>query len=316
MKMKTKILTVMVALALPGLAGATGYVVDPPARSLQCKQGENLKCGNSATYSADGIVAAAHASGFPADGEIASGGLNMYSPLNIEGEEKWNKTLVDKGKISISWQLTSPSKITQFAYFLTKPNWQKTLDGTNRLTRSSFADSPFCVVEGSSEPLQGLVTHECLLPESQGYQLVYAVANYAKEADGTNNTLYNIIDIDIDNVKLSTNPLIHSIWNKEIATIDREVLGTPITVHAGQTIRVRLFSNEGELTDLETHATPVAGEELYWSYAVAKAINARHSDIRAGVLHEDGNVYPEKDQINSIYTKSTSPLIHAEISFN
>jgi predicted carbohydrate-binding protein with CBM5 and CBM33 domain len=319
--MNKKKLTALIAFALTGAAWtsgclAAGYVIDPPSRALLCKQGENKSCDKFSTYIADSIIAPASANGFPVDGQLSSGGNQEFASLNKEGSELWKKTSLDKGKVGISWQFTSPSNITTFKYYLSKPDWQETLNSEKQLTRESFEATPFCEKSGSSQSLQGIVTHECQLPESHGYQLIYAVAELANRANGQVNKLYNIIDVDIDNIKTEANAAVHSKWNKEIATIDRLDRGEPVKVSAGTTVRVRFFSDRGELTEKEIRIALLPGEETHWSYYVATAINEKYSDIRAGVIQSNGDVYPEEHKANSIYVQSGNHLNHAEISFN
>lgn len=320
--MNKKILTTIAAFTLSGVAStgvshahAAGYVIDPPSRALLCKQGENKHCGNIVSYAADGITAPATSGGFPQDGQLPGGGMPEFSSLNREGATLWQKNLLNKGKAEISWQFTSPSRITDFKYYLTKPDWQDTLT-EGHLTRNSFEAAPFCEKTASGQSLQGVVSHECQIPDRHGYQLIYSVAEFAKESDGTVNHLYNVVDVDIDHVNVAENAAVHSNWNKEIATIDRLIRGKPVNVAVGETVRVRFFSDKGELSTMEARITLLPGEENNWSYYVATAINQKYTDIRAGVLHADGEVYPEKGKTNSIYVHASSPLNHAETSFH
>ncbi|CAI1711757.1 GlcNAc-binding protein A precursor [Serratia ficaria] len=317
--MKRKTLTVMVSLALSGLAvigncQASGYVVDPPARAVLCKQGENKQCDNASVYNADAIMAPQGASGFPVEGKLASGGLDSFRALNLEGEQ-WKQSSIAKGELDISWQLTSPTNATGFKYYLTQPDWQQSLDAGHRLTRASFEAVPFCEVSADPEQeLQGLITHHCRLPERDGHQLIYAVANLA--APGKGSSLYNVIDVNIDNAKAETYGVVNSQWNKEIATIDRLFNDKPLKVKAGDRVRVRFFDSQNERVEIESQITILAGEESQWSYYVAKQLNEKFHDIRAGVIQPNGQVAPEEDRPNSIYVGSDSALNHAEISFN
>ncbi|HHB1427536.1 TPA: lytic polysaccharide monooxygenase [Serratia odorifera] len=317
--MKRKTLTVMVSLALSGLAvigncQASGYVVNPPARAVLCKQGENAQCDNAAVYNADAIMAPQRALGFPADGTLASGGLARFRSLNQEGEQ-WQQTSVAKGELAISWQMTSPTNVSRFKYYLTQPDWQNSLDGGHRLTRASFEATPFC--EASADPaqeIQGLITHHCRLPERSGHQLIYAVADLA--ASGNGNSLYNVIDVNIDNARAASHGVVNSQWNKEIATIGRLFNDVPLKVKAGERVRVRFFDSQNERTERESQITILAGEESQWPYYVAQQLNEKFHDIRAGVMQADGQVTPREDRPNSIYVGSDSVLNHAEISFN
>lgn len=306
----------LVGLLVSGVAYSQGYVVDPPSRAAMCKQGKNNQCDNEAMYIADRVINSTAFSGdFPEDGRLASGGLLQFSSLNSERATRWEKNSLDKGNVDISWQFTAPSRVASYKYYLTKPDWQKRLDKANHLTRDSFASKPFCTQRGSDENVQGLVTHRCQLPDSQGYQLIYAVAEMESAASGSHERIYNVVDVDIDHIKIGRPTPVNSEWTKEIATIDQLVNGEPMIAPQGKTINVHFLSNEADKTARDLHVSLPAGEESAWSYYVAEMINGTYTRIRAGAMHDDGNVYPEKDRINSIYVKANNPITHAEISF-
>lgn len=309
------------AIALTGIlisstAWAQGYVVDPPSRAAMCKQGKNNQCDNEAMYIADQVINATAFNGdFPEDGRLASGGLLQFSSLNSERATRWEKNSLEKGDLDISWQFTAPSRVASYKYYLTKADWQKRLDKANHLTRDSFASKPFCTQSGSDESVQGLITHRCQLPDGLGYQLIFAVAEMAPGGNGNRDRIYNVIDVDIGRIKVGRPTPINSEWTKEIATIDRLVSGEPLIAPVGKTINVRFLSHDGDKTVRDIHLSLPEGEENTWSYYVAEMINGTHTRIRAGAMHDDGNVYPEKDRINSIFVKANSPITHAEISF-
>lgn len=316
MYMKRKTLTVMVSLALSGLAfigncQAGGYVSSPAARAQLCKAGENSHCGDAAKFQSGMIQSATTASGFPEANGIASGGLERYRELNTEDAEGWIKNQIAPGKLDLSWQITSPASFSGWKYFITKANWQHTLDANHQLSKASFEATPFCEVKGDAQQVQqGLITHHCQLPEHQGYQLIYAVAEMANPIDGKHMSIYNLIDVDINNGYVKQQVAVNDRWQKEIATIDRTD-----SVTSGDVIRARFFS-DNEQPSLETRITLLPDEESSWSYVVAQAINAQHKDIRAGVKQANGDINPEKGKINSIYVNAASNLTGAEISID
>ncbi|MCU5773241.1 lytic polysaccharide monooxygenase [Erwiniaceae bacterium BAC15a-03b] len=319
--MRKKTLAVMIPLALPGLIWAsqclaTGYVSEPPARNVLCKKGENKTCDNASLYASDYIIAATHASGFPEDGKIPSGGIEDYQSLNNEDEGLWQKTLINKGEVNISWQLTSPSNVVSWKYYITQSNWRESLNAQHQLTRESFDAAPFCEIKGNAQQQQGTVAHKCKLPERDGYQVIYAVADLAPQADGISRSIYNVVDVDIANVTAKKSLALNTPWKKEIATIDRADSHGLVTVKAGDVIRARFFSHDGELEKMEVRLTILPGEETTWSYHLARAINDKYKDIRAGVLNEHGDIVPESESINTIFVGEKSQLIHAEVSFN
>ncbi len=286
-------------------AVASSYVVSPAARAALCKTGENINCGDFAKFQPQLIASETTLSGFPQT-HIASGGLDRYQNLNTEGAERWHKTAVASGKFDISWQIVSPTKFAGWKYYITRADWQQTLDNKQQLTAASFEAKPFCEVAGDTAKVQqGLVTHHCQLPARHGYQLIYAIAN---DADGE--SVYNIIDVNVGKSAEHSSLADMTSWRKEIATID-----TPLKVKAGDVIHARFFGADEE-RNLETRVTIKAGEEQRWSAVLAEAINAEHSDIRAGVRDNAGDVAPSQNKINSIYVNEDSYLTGAVISVN
>lgn len=304
--MNTKILAAMVALAIPGIVGATGYIVEPPSRAAMCKQGENETCGKFVGYFADGLINEKAKADFPDNGKIASAGLINYSALDNESIA-WKSTTVNAGKINISWQMTSPTIVKAWKYYLTNQNWQSTHASKQQLTRESFESTPFCTENGDTQSaVQGIVTHQCQLPKRHGHQVIYAVADLA---DGAG-TMTNVIDVNVSHEQDHASTQRFSEWKKEIATIDR-----PLRSVAGKIVKVRFF-DDNEIPALETSVSLLSGEETDWSYAVARAINSKHQGVKAGVRQPDGNIVPVKGQINSIYVTSDNQITRAEIDLN
>jgi chitin-binding protein len=306
-----KRLAMYVALAQLGLfsvngASANGYVASPAARAHLCKTGENINCDIQTKYQSDQIISETTVSGFPDLNGIANGGLLKYQDLNKESEERWKKNNITPGSLNISWQITSPSHFSGWRYYITQPNWQKTLTGKHQLSTASFESQPFCQISSDvSKTQQGMVTHHCNLPNHNGYQLIYAVAD---QPNGQ--SIYNIIDVNIDksNTTITTTESIG--WEKEIATIDK-----PQKLKVGDIVRVRFFSDNEE-PHREIKIKIKSGEENNWAETVAMAINAQHSDIRAGVIEENGEVKPAPLKVNSIYVNNNSYLTGAVISIN
>lgn len=284
---------------------ANGYVVSPASRAQLCKAGENINCETQSKFQSDMIISERTLSGFPKINGIASGGLLKYQDLDKESKTRWTKNNIAPGALVIHWQITSPTQFTGWRYYITKPQWQQTLTG-GKLTTDSFEAKPFCQISADqTEVQQGAVEQKCQLPERQGYQLVYAVAD---QVDGQ--SIYNLIDVNIDKSNAGLTAFEAGSWNKELATIDN-----PLPVKEGDTIRVRFFSNN-EQPGIQTVVKIKAGEEKTWPFVVASAINAQHPDVRAGVLQKNGEVTPEREKINSIYTTQDSYLTGAVISIN
>lgn len=318
-----KTLTALVVLAPLGMlsihgASASGYVASPAARAQLCKTGDNIDCGNFAKFRSEIIKSATTASGFPTAKGIASGGIELYQPLNTEGSVRWSKTKIAQGPLDISWQITSPAHFSNWRYYITQPNWQQTLDAEQQLTAASFEATPFCDIKDDVTQLQqGLIAHHCQLPERSGYQLIYAVADLGTRADAQSESIYNLIDVQIEQVGAESTAVNKGRWTKEIATIDRLVIDTPVEINAGDVVRARFFGEQiGEMPEIEVRITVLPGEETSWSYAMANAINEQHPDIRAGVRQANGEVSPEEQKVNSIFVGQESNLYHAEITVN
>lgn len=304
----------LATLLASSTAWSHGYVMDPPSRAELCKLGEN-KCGNAERFLSDAIISLKGSSDFGASGTIASADNEMFDELNNESH-LWKTTAVGKGPLDISWQLTKPLRITAWKYYLTKPQWQNALSN-HRLTRESFSDSPFCEIPGDAlQDQQGLITHKCKLPETQGHQVIYAVADIASDQGQKAQHIANVVDVEVIEGQQHSNAAVHSIWQKEIGTIDRLVRNETLSLQAGDVVRVRFFDNTTEEIKREIQVTVLAGEETNWSEAVANTINQKYRDVRAGVMQKNGDVQVSKTQVNSIYVNSGSALQHVEITVN
>lgn len=108
----------------------------------------------------------------------------------------------------------------------------------------------------------------------------------------------------------------HPCMNKELGSLERAINGQKMSVVEGQTIRARFFSNETELPSKETRVTILPGEEAHWSYVLAKAINDQHPELRAGFLHDNGEITPEETRPNAVYAQDGNIISHVEVSFN
>ncbi|MEG3130455.1 lytic polysaccharide monooxygenase [Pantoea cypripedii] len=311
---KNKVAIALTTLLVSGMAWSQGYVMDPPSRAALCQQGEN-HCGYGERYRADEIITAAGKNDFATAGKIASAGNDEFDGLNTEGSH-WKKTVIGEGPLEISWQLTRPTQVSSWKYYLTDPNWQNAIGPGQRLSAENFNQTPFCTFAGDGKFHQGMITHQCTLPETQGYQLIYAVAELA-EADGhPSEKITNIIDVDVIKGQQHSDAAIHTHWQKEIGTLDHLIRGKPLKINAGDTIRVRFFDNVSEVPSREISVTVLPGEEASWSDTVANAINQKYQDVRAGVFQPDGDVQPEKGEINSVYVPQDNPLQGVEITIN
>ena len=121
---------------------------------------------------------------------------------------------------------------------------------------------------------------------------------------------------EVSSPTANCNQTLHSCMNKELGSLERAINGQKVRVVEGQTIRARFFSSETELPSKETRVTILPGEESHWSYVLAKAINEQHPDIRAGFLHDNGQITPEERGPNAVYAQDGNVISHVEVSFN
>jgi hypothetical protein len=173
---------------------AHGYVSSPESRSLLCNRGANSNCG-SIQYEPQSVEGA---DGFPAsgaaDGEIAAAGKAEWAALNEQGADRWAKRSLRAGPNSFSWHFTAAHVTKNFQYFITRSNW----DPNQKLSRSSFALTPFCTVDGAMQKPPVDVTHECIVPERQGYHVILALWDVGDTAA----SFYQVIDVQFG----GTNP--------------------------------------------------------------------------------------------------------------
>ncbi|CAO95826.1 N-acetylglucosamine-binding protein GbpA [Erwinia tasmaniensis] len=301
-----KLALAITTLLVSGSVLAHGYITTPPSRDTMCKMSKNNTeiCGDQVQYNTSSIGESPK--GFPGnintppDGKLPSGtgsAAPMSEKLNLQTADMWAKSPIKAGEYKFTWEITAPHKTTNFNYFITKQGW----DANKPLTRDSFETVPFCVNEMNGvAPLLGAVSHDCVLPERTGYQVIYA----AWEISDTGNTFYKVIDVDFGNA-------IPSEFPKSVGEIN-----PTIDLKAGDTASVRVFedtekSSAGVTLKINSDAE---GKKEVWSKALAELINKEYKDVRAGILNEDGTVEPAAGR-NNIYAKKDSAIsaIHLEL---
>jgi predicted carbohydrate-binding protein with CBM5 and CBM33 domain len=169
---------------------AHGYVNVPESRSFLCNQGGNANCG-AIQYEPQSVEGP---DGFPQSGasdeQIAAGGQPAWSPLNEQSATRWQKRVIKSGRTSFSWHFTANHVTKDWKYYITKPNWNP----EQKLTRQSFDLEPFCVVDGGMQRPPVDVTHDCVVPDRQGYHIILALW----DVGDTTNTFYQVIDVQVD----------------------------------------------------------------------------------------------------------------------
>ncbi|ANI29822.1 chitin-binding protein [Yersinia entomophaga] len=180
----------MIFSQFSSFAQAHGYIQYPASRAYLCQLGNNTQCG-SVQYepqSVEGIKNFPEHG--PTDGAIASAGVGMFTPLDIQTPTRWSKSSIYSGPITFTWNITVEHSTTRWRYFMTKPNWNRSAP----LSRASFNLIPFCQYNDYGSIPDKSVTHQCVLPNNRtGYNIILGVWDIAD----TNNAFYQVIDVDI-----------------------------------------------------------------------------------------------------------------------
>ncbi|AYV24197.1 MULTISPECIES: N-acetylglucosamine-binding protein GbpA [Vibrio] len=308
---QTRVLLSMAALGLVAspLAYSHGYVSAvesgvAEARATLCKYpadtGEkNVNCGSVQwePQSVEGPEGFPQAG--PPDGQIASAGLTQFSPLNEQTSDRWVKRPIQSGMQTFEWTFTANHVTKDWKYYITKPNWNP----NQALTRDSFDLNPFCVVEGNMQKPPKLMSHQCNVPEREGYQIVLAVWDVGDTAAA----FYNVIDVQFN----GDNPGIPG-WS-QAGTIN-----PTMDLKVGDSVFTRVFDSNGELPNLSTSITITSeqqGQANQWSHALATQINHEHTDIKAGQQDSNGNISPVYGS-NTVYVADNSGLDRVEIGYD
>ncbi|HDT4958112.1 TPA: N-acetylglucosamine-binding protein GbpA [Enterobacter kobei] len=298
----SKIALAFSALVFSGGALAHGFISEPASRDQLChanEKGLNTGCGQvqyepqSAGEGPDGFPAAG-----PADGQLISAGNGaLAGNLDAQSSDRWVKHKVEAGPMNITWTFTAPHPIGSIKYYMTKQDWNP----NQKLTRDSFEQTPFCETPGVlPAPAAGQkITSECQLPERTGYQVIYA----AWDVDDTPSTFYKAIDVQYEDVP--------SIWKRNIGSIQ----GRDRHLETGDIVKARVFDAKGERGDLNITLnidSEAAGDANAWPMALAKKINEKFEDVRAGMKNSEGEVVPASGT-NNVYTLADSQIVRVEI---
>ncbi|MDE1461044.1 N-acetylglucosamine-binding protein GbpA [Spartinivicinus poritis] len=285
---------------------AHGYVSQPESRSLKCKQGDNVKCGPvqyepQSVEGPDGFP-----NGGPDDGKIASAGLAQFSQLNEQTVDRWNKNNIKPGNNTFTWTFTANHVTKDFKYYITKQGWNKNAT----LKRSSFELTPFCNIPYNKKPPK-TVSHQCNVPNRQGYHVILAVW----DVGDTVMSFYQAIDVNFNggtDPDPNPNPDPANKWT------DIGDINPTITLKPGDSVKARVFDDQGELPDMATELainTTDDGRKNNWPYLLAKAINNKQTKIAAGHVDAKGNVVPAMGK-NNIYALKDSGIKRVEIQIN
>lgn len=277
---------------------AHGYLSQPESRGFACKLGQNADCG-AIVWEPQSLEAP---KGFPqngpADGQIASAGQALFSPLDAQSATRWNKKTLQTGANNFTWRFTANHVAQGWRYFITRQGWSPNV----ALRRSAFDLTPFCSIDGQFKQPPMDVTHRCNIPaDRSGYHVILAVWDVGDTA----NAFYNAVDVNIGNGG-PTPPT----WS-DIGDIN------PVAdLTAGDQVRARMFDANGENPSIETRiiiGSTVDGGKNVWPKLLAQAINQEHTDVKAGVMDAGGNIVPATGK-NDVYALSGSGVQRIEIS--
>lgn len=163
----------------------------------------------------------------PRDGKIASAESALAAALDEQTADRWVKRPIQAGPQTFEWTFTANHVTKDWKYYITKPNWNP----NQPLSRDAFDLNPFCVVEGNMVQPPKRVSHECIVPEREGYQVILAVWDVGDTAA----SFYNVIDVKFD----GNGPVLPD-WNPAgqiIPSMDLSI---------GDTVYTRVFDNDGE----------------------------------------------------------------------
>ncbi|WNZ55819.1 N-acetylglucosamine-binding protein GbpA [Microbulbifer sp. MKSA007] len=234
----------------------------------------------------------------PADGQIASGGSSAWSELNEQTSDRWVKNYISSGWQTFKWYFTANHVTRDWKYYITKEDWNP----NSVLTRDQFDLDPFCEIDGNYEQPDVNTTHECQVPDREGYHVILAVW----DVGDTVNAFYNVIDVEFDG---------DNVTNTEWSAAG--TINPAQDLNVGDKVYTRVFDGSGENSSYST-VLEIASEEQgiaeNWSHDLAELINAEQTDIRAGDFDGDNSFEPLYG-INRIYLKDGSGLENVEIGY-
>ncbi|MGR5133346.1 N-acetylglucosamine-binding protein GbpA [Vibrio alfacsensis] len=234
----------------------------------------------------------------PRDGKIASAQSALATALDEQTADRWVKRPIQAGAQTFEWTFTANHVTHDWKYYITKPNW----NANASLSRDSFDLTPFCVVEGNMLQPPKQVSHECNVPEREGYHVILAVWDVGDTAA----SFYNVIDVKFD----GEGPVVPD-WSQAgqiIPTMDLNV---------GDSVYTRVFDKSGENEAYRTElliADEAMGQAKNWSYALATKINQEQSELKAGQFAQDK--FTPVYGTNPVYLKASSSLERVEIGYN
>ncbi|WP_260259773.1 N-acetylglucosamine-binding protein GbpA [Vibrio intestinalis] len=310
--MRTQPNKTLIALALATISGgvmAHGYVSEyqdgiAAGRAALCKfptsdtNEKNSHCG-AIQYEPQSVEGP---DGFPetgpVDGKIASAQTALAAALDEQTSDRWVKRPIQSGSQTFEWTFTANHVTKDWKYYITKADWNPNA----LLTRDSFDLNPFCVIDGNMVQPPKQVSHQCQVPEREGYQVILAVWDVGDTAA----SFYNVIDVQFD----GQGPVLPD-WN-QVGQISPSM-----GLNIGDTVYTRVFDQSGENLNYRTELT-IDSTQLTqaknWSHALASKINQQQTLVQAG-QYSDGKFTPVYGN-NPLHVKANSGLKSIEIGYD
>lgn len=111
------------------------------------------------------------------------------------------------------------------------------------MSRASFDTTPFCIHNGGNAVPPSDVSHNCTIPDRNGYHVILAVW----DVGDTSNSFYNVLDVQM----AGGEPV--SPW------VDIGDINPSADLSAGDGVLVRLFDDGGEIFSQNIEQVVVAG---------------------------------------------------------
>ncbi|MFK7855563.1 MAG: lytic polysaccharide monooxygenase [Granulosicoccus sp.] len=306
--------------SLPTTSYAHGWVEQ--SRNKLCAERKNVNCG-SIVYEPQSVEGPDRfpESG-PEDGTLAAGGSAAWVPLNEQSANRWTKAPITAGRNIFEWFFTANHVTGDWRYFITRQGWNP----NQPLTRSQFDLAPFCVKNGGFMRPNVNTAHECFVPSRTGYHVVLAVW----DVGDTTNSFYNAIDVSFDagETAFGGSGSVPDSPEQPVPApapapyddyVDIGNIEASMDLDAADIVRLRLFSNAGELFGREYEITVgnvSNGNRNDWPAALARYINAQGGQLIAGIS-SSGNgedAIPTQGR-NDVFAKPSSGVVRTEIEF-
>jgi len=265
------------------------------SRGKLCKDGLNSSCGSIVWEPQSLEGPDRFPDSGPADGTLASAGVGRFSALDEQSPTRWHKTPITSGPYTFNWNFTAVHRTRDWRYFITQPNW----NSSQPLSRAAFDTTPFCTHNGGNAVPPTSVSHDCVIPDRNGYHVILAVW----DVGDTSNSFYNVLDVEM------TGGGTVSQW------VDIGDINPSTDLSTGDSVLVRLFDDQGELfaRNIEMEILSDSdGQMNVWPKLAAEYVSAEAPDLAAGIRNEDDEVIPSFGR-NDLFAERNSAIIRAEV---